>query len=149
MFERILVAFDGRQHSQHALRTAVEIARRFGSSVTIATVQPGGQEASDPELARLVPVSEDERALGSLLEEGRAWALENGVKAFDTVLLRGDAAPAILRYLREAPHDLLIVGTRGLPRAQRLLIGSVSARLVGSAPCPVLVVRPAPRPRSA
>jgi nucleotide-binding universal stress UspA family protein len=148
VFDRILVAFDGRQQSQQALRTAVEVALRFGSSVTIATVQPGERGTSDPDLARLLPVSEDERPLGSLLEEGREWAIEKGVRSFETVLLRGDAAPAILRYLKESPHDLLVVGTRELPRAQRLLLGSVSARLVTSAPCPVLVVRPAPRHRS-
>jgi nucleotide-binding universal stress UspA family protein len=147
LFDKILVAYDGRSQSQYALKTATEVALRFGSTLTIATVSPGPSDSSDPELARLVPVSEDERPLGSLLEEGRAQAIEKGVRSVEVVFLRGEATPAIVRYLTQTPHDLLVVGTRGLPRAHRILLGSVSASLVNAAPCTILVVRP-PRRRA-
>ena len=44
--------------------------------------------------------------------------------------------------LEQNPTDLLVVGSRGLSAARRLLLGSVSTALVNHAPCPVLVVRP-------
>ncbi|HEV2166588.1 MAG TPA: universal stress protein, partial [Thermoplasmata archaeon] len=147
VFEKVLVAYDGRTQSQHALRAAIEVAVRFGSTLTIATVSPGSEEAVDPRLAGLLPVGDDERPLGTLLEEGRALALEKGIRSADVVFLRGEVPEAILRFLAKHPHDLLVVGTRGLPRAHRLLLGSVSSTLVNTAPCPVLVLR-APRRRA-
>jgi nucleotide-binding universal stress UspA family protein len=39
--------------------------------------------------------------------------------------------------------DLLVLGSRGFGPVMRLLIGSVSSRVIREAPCPVLVV---PRP---
>lgn len=146
MFEKVLVAYDGRTQSQHALRAAIEIAQRFGSSLTIATASPGLEETVDPRLAGLIPVGDDERPLGTLLEEGRAMAVAKGISSPEVVFLRGEAPDAIIRYLSKHPHDLLVVGTRGLPRAHRLLLGSVSSSLVNASPCPVLVVRP-PRRR--
>ena len=41
----------------------------------------------------------------------------------------------------ERKADLIVVGTRGLGGAKRLVLGSVSTRLVHDAPCSVLVVR--------
>jgi nucleotide-binding universal stress UspA family protein len=145
LFEKVLVAYDGRAQSQRALAAATDLAVRFGSTLTIATVSPGTEGSSDPQLARLVPVSEDERPLGTLLEEGRALALQKGVASVEVVFLRGETAAAILRYLARSPHDLLVVGTRELARAHRILIGSVSSSLVNGAPCPVLVIRPVRR----
>jgi nucleotide-binding universal stress UspA family protein len=57
------------------------------------------------------------------------------------VFIQGDVVPALITFLNGNPHDLAVTGSRGLTRGQRLLLGSVSAGLVGEAPCPVLVVR--------
>jgi nucleotide-binding universal stress UspA family protein len=45
------------------------------------------------------------------------------------------------RSLTAPNADLIIVGTRGLNTAQRLLLGSVSTKVMHHAPCDVLVVR--------
>jgi nucleotide-binding universal stress UspA family protein len=49
----------------------------------------------------------------------------------------------ILAFLYQHPTDLLVLGSRGLSAARRLLLGSVSTAMVTHAPCPVLVVRSA------
>jgi nucleotide-binding universal stress UspA family protein len=60
----------------------------------------------------------------------------------------GDPADALCRRARELSADLVIVGSRGLGRLDRLLLGSVSAAVSERAPCSVLVVRSGePRPR--
>ena len=41
----------------------------------------------------------------------------------------------------ESDADLIIIGTRGLSVAKRMLLGSVSTNVVHHAPCDVLVVR--------
>lgn len=145
MFERILVAYDGRTPSQTALKSAIEIAARFQSALTIATVLPGPAGSADPQLASLLPVGDDERPLGTLIEENRAHAKAKGVRTTEVVFLKGEPTEAIVEYLARSPHDLLVVGTRELRRAHRLLLGSVSSSLLNAAPCPVLVVRPVRR----
>ena len=139
-----MAAYDGRRPSEHALHAAIEVARQFRSALTIATVTTGS--TSDPEILGVVLVGENERPLGALLEEGRTRALARGVPSVEVAYLHGDdPADALLGYLVHHPHDLLVVGTRGLRRTQRLLLGSVSSRLTDRAPCPVLVVRPGHR----
>jgi nucleotide-binding universal stress UspA family protein len=63
---------------------------------------------------------------------------ERGVDA-ETVEAQGDPGEAILDSAKDA--DLVVVGSRGLNPFQRLLLGSVSSKVVHRAECDVLVVR--------
>jgi nucleotide-binding universal stress UspA family protein len=58
------------------------------------------------------------------------------------VFERGDPVAKLLADA-EIGVDLLVLGSRGFGPVMRLLIGSVSSRVIREAPCPVLVV---PRP---
>ena len=51
------------------------------------------------------------------------------------------ALEAVLAEVRESGADLIVIGTRGLNAAQRLILGSVSTNVVHHAHCDVLVVR--------
>ena len=65
-------------------------------------------------------------------------------RAVHSTVLPGTAAAAadeILRFLRAGGHDLLVVGTHGRRGVQRILLGSVAARVAREAPCSVLVIR--------
>lgn len=74
--------------------------------------------------------------------------IEEGVRAIESLApvegRRLDGSPApVLAEACEDGVDLLVVGSRGYGPAMRVLLGSVSTKLINSAPCPVLVV---PRP---
>ncbi|MCI4322230.1 MAG: universal stress protein [Thermoplasmata archaeon] len=125
---------------------ALEIAGRFRSHLTLVVVQKPPESGTDSRLASLVPVGEDGRAMASLVDELREKGTTKGVSKFEVVYLEGDVEDVLLAYLEQHPQDLAVVGSRGLSRGRRLLLGSVSAGLVNAAPCPVLVVR-APHPR--
>jgi nucleotide-binding universal stress UspA family protein len=56
------------------------------------------------------------------------------------VRLDGDPASELTRECAEGV-DLLVVGSRGYGPLARVLLGSVSRKVVQDAPCPVLVVR--------
>jgi nucleotide-binding universal stress UspA family protein len=64
--------------------------------------------------------------------------------------LQGSPSEEILHAANGHGADLVVVGSRGLGRFRRILLGSVSERVLREAPCPVLVVRrgavPAPSP---
>jgi nucleotide-binding universal stress UspA family protein len=58
------------------------------------------------------------------------------------VLEKGNPVDKLLEF-SEVGIDLLVLGSRGFGPVMRLLIGSVSSRVIRGAPCPVMVV---PRP---
>ena len=142
MFERVLAGFDGSVHSRRAVQVAAELAGRFRARLTIATVRPPRQGEDVDRLEALVPMSDDGRTLESLMDEFCAHALSRGARAVEPVTLRGEVLDSLLGFLEKHPQDLVVVGSRGLTPGRRLLLGSVSAGLVNSARCPVLVVRP-------
>jgi nucleotide-binding universal stress UspA family protein len=143
MFDRILVAFDGSAPARRAVHVATEVAVRFHASLTIVVVRPLGPSGGDTYLESLVPFSDEGKTLVSIVEEVRTRALAHGAAAVESVVLQGDVVETLLGWIDHHPQDLLVVGSRGLSRGRRLLLGSVSSGLVSNAPCPVLVVRPA------
>jgi nucleotide-binding universal stress UspA family protein len=147
MFDKLFVAFDGSPEARRAAQIAIDLAARFQSSITLATVRPPSKGAPNVELESLVPVDPDGKTLPMVIEELRAAALARQVTSLEAVFLHGEVLPELLAYLRDHPQDLAITGSRGLSRGQRLLRGSVSSGLVNEAPCPVLVVRGRHAPR--
>jgi nucleotide-binding universal stress UspA family protein len=132
------VGFDGMAESYAALEEAAKLASKFGGSlrvIGVATPVPAmgaaaaaqaGADAGPDFQTRL------DEAVSQLPAELRALP----------VFERGDP----VRKLLEAAGmgvDLLVLGSRGFGPVMRLLIGSVSSRVIRAAPCPVLVV---PRP---
>jgi nucleotide-binding universal stress UspA family protein len=58
-----------------------------------------------------------------------------------TILRRGGAAREILNYLDEDPEiDLVVMATHGRGGVARLMMGSVTDKIVRSARCPVLTI---------
>jgi nucleotide-binding universal stress UspA family protein len=142
VFARIVACVDASPTGLRALEAGIEMAARFGCALTLLTVLPEGASDVGADLESLVPSHEGGRPLRQTITEAVEAAKHRGAAEADGVYLRGKAVDEILRYLGRTPVDLVVVGTRGLSRGSRLLLGSVSSRLVAEAPCPVLVVRP-------
>jgi nucleotide-binding universal stress UspA family protein len=87
-------------------------------------------------------MGDEGKSLRVQVEEAEKEAHAKGVPAVFSVVLRGKVVDALLGYVAEHPQDLIVVGSRGLTRGSRLIMGSVSSELVSLAPCPVLVIRP-------
>jgi nucleotide-binding universal stress UspA family protein len=83
-------------------------------------------------------IPEYEIAAG-LLDQALARAGDRQVD-IEPVLLGGDPADALLRYLNECDRPMLVMGRRGQSQIQALLLGSVSDKIVRHATCPVIVV---------
>jgi nucleotide-binding universal stress UspA family protein len=149
MFDRLLVAFDGTAESRRAFKTALELAVRFQSRITIAIVRSSTADPGGAELENLVPIDPEGKSLAALLDDLKAEARTRGVMTLEPVFLRGETVSSLVEYLSRNPQDLAVVGSRGLSRGRRILLGSVSTGLATDAPCPVLVVRPTRAARSA
>jgi nucleotide-binding universal stress UspA family protein len=81
--------------------------------------------------------SEVEQRRGDL-EEAQRFLSERGIDA-EPVEAQGDPGAVIVEAAKDA--DLIVVGSRGLNPVQRILLGSVSSKVVHRAACDVLVVR--------
>ncbi len=92
-------------------------------AVSQADFEKTAREESDTQLARL------------LAESGRAASQVTCVTTLGAPFL------AIITYAKEAPIDLIVMGTHGRGAVAHLLIGSVAENVVRKAPCPVLTVR--------
>jgi len=131
--ERVVVGFDGSYESGLALLSAVGVAKATGAGVELVAV------AVAPRLYRRMgathPRSELVEQLQGALDEA-VGSISDDVSAEGT-LLRGDPA----HRLREAASGggVLMIGSRAYGRFRRVLLGSVSSRLVGSVPCPVFL----------
>lgn len=58
-------------------------------------------------------------------------------------VLRGEPGPTLCDLAQEVSADAIVMGSRGLGRIKRALLGSVSDYVVRSAPCPVVICGPA------
>ncbi len=140
---RITVAVDGSPTAATALEYAADLAKKFSASLTIVAVAPIHTvyaAPSEPWVAPQIFEGESSR-YRRVLESAVAQAKSAGVAAVESVLLEGVVVDEILNYLESHPTDLLVLGSRGLSSAKRLLIGSVSEALLHHVSCPVLIVR--------
>ena len=143
MFHSILVAVDGSKPSERALLEAVELARAVGARLTLISVAtlPRWPVATGPYLVPLPSEHELERGAEALLERLEKLVPEDVPVC--SIVRRGNVASAILDRVRNAEHDLVVVGSRGYGPLRTLLLGSVSQAVLDRSPVPVLVVRAA------
>jgi nucleotide-binding universal stress UspA family protein len=132
------VGFNGMAESFAALEEAARLASKFGGSlrvIAVATPVPAiGAAAAARAGAEAGP--DFQTQLNDVVTE-----LPAELRALP-VFERGDPAEKLLEAA-EMGVDLLVLGSRGFGPVMRLLVGSVSSRVIREAPCPVLVV---PRP---
>jgi nucleotide-binding universal stress UspA family protein len=125
---RILLGTDGSRHSEMAGVVAGEFAKRFGLPVSVLAVMGPKHD-------------EKRRAEGrEAAERMRAALARDGVDAEATVV-EGDPGTEVARFAQQRGADLIVMGSHGRTGFGRLLLGSVSEKVIGQATCPVLVVK--------
>jgi nucleotide-binding universal stress UspA family protein len=132
---KIVVGYDGSDGAKRALDRAITLAGDDGR-ITVVGAAETHPRAVTTEGAHRDPSGIERRRKD--LEDAKALLAERGVDA-ETVEAQGDPGHVILDNAKDA--DLIVVGSRGLNPFQRLLLGSVSSKVVHRADCDVLVVR--------
>jgi len=137
MFERVLVAVDGSREGGKTLPVAVELATRFGSSVTVVHVREHTRyEGDDVDLG---PDASAEEIVDSALEAFRSV----GVEARGEIrrVSPGETPEQIVQIAETVDAKLIVMGSRGMTELKSLLLGGVANKVVQHAHCPVLLVR--------
>jgi nucleotide-binding universal stress UspA family protein len=132
---KIVVGYDGSDAAKRALERAITLAGGDGR-ITVVAAAESHARSGITQGAHLDP-SEIERRRKDL-EEAKAVLAERGIDG-ETLEAQGDPGDVIVNNSKDA--DLVIVGSRGLNPLQRLLLGSVSSKVVHRAEGDVLVVR--------
>lgn len=142
---RILCPVDLSAPSRRALDYAVAVSRWYGASITVLRVIPAAVPvvtyagALFPQPA-VTPPADLERVR---LATAEFAAREQGGPPMETAVAEGDAASVIATYAQDLGADLVVMGTRGSHGLDRLLLGSVTERVLRTVACPVLTVPPA------
>lgn len=135
--EKLLVCIDGSEESRAAMAEALRLAQTGGSQVyllQVVQIIPEFEAAAPDLMAR---VAEEVR---EQLEGAKAEAQASGV-AIETRLLRSVSVfSAIIQEAEEIQPDMIVMGRYGRTGLARLLMGSVTARVIGHSPFNVLVI---------
>jgi len=138
MFNRIIVAIDGSEHSNRAVSCARELAELFGASLWLVHAYPQTSDLrSYEQFGKLI--ARRKRAGQSILDEARKTLDEINCE-INEELLEGPEAEAILSVAEIQKIGLILMGTRGLGSLEGILMGSVSRKVTHHASCPVMLV---------
>jgi nucleotide-binding universal stress UspA family protein len=138
-FKRILAPVDGSDHGFHAARTAAQLARSLGSSLTILTVYDAPSASlGEPNYSRALSEALDHAR--AVVEEARQAVRDAGGPEPEVEWLGGGPAERIISVARDGKYDLVVMGTHGRGRLRAALLGSVSNAVAAGAGRPVLVV---------
>ncbi len=138
LYRKILVAIDGSDSSMHALQESFKLASKEGSRITVVSVSP----RYEGDLS-LVGVGNIKAALKNpceiALSKANEMARSLGV-SIRTVCEEGEPYERIIDVAEAENCNLILMGTKGVSGLERVLIGSVAARVIGHSQRDVLVI---------
>ncbi len=141
MYDDILVPTDGSEGVEEALEHARSIAGKYDATVHVLYVVNTSTYSSLP------ADSNWESIVSALEEEGErstselAQRLEDDGIEVEREVRDGVPHKEILEYSDEEDIDLVVMGTHGKTGIDRLLLGSVTEKVVRKSEAPVLTVR--------
>jgi nucleotide-binding universal stress UspA family protein len=134
----ILHPTDFSKHSDYAFRLACSFAQAHGAKIHVLHIARGPVIAP---VEGVIP-PEPERYKEELTEKLNQMQGEDpNILVEHQLVFVGDPAAEICRVAHAIKAELIVMGTHGRTGLGRLLMGSVAAKVVREAPCPVVTVK--------
>ena len=135
--EKILVALDGSEYTDAIVDQAISMGRICNSTIFAISVI-----AFFPESLAIAPQLEEELAKKTreFLEIVKKKIEKENLTCETIVSLDAQPSIPIVEEAKNRSVDLIIMGTRGTTGLKRIFLGSVAQKVIGYAPCPVMVV---------
>ena len=135
--ERILVALDGSEFTDAIVDQAISMGRICNSVIYVISVM-----AFFPESLAIAPQLEEEMAKKTreFLEIVKKKVEKENLTCETIVRLDPQPYLPIVEEAKKKNVDLIVMGTRGMTGLKRVFLGSVAQKVIGYAPCPVMVV---------
>jgi len=128
MFRRTLVPIDGSESSLKALDLAVDLAKHYGSEITVVYAKPKGVKASS-------------NVIASAKKRVEKTGVDVKFKVIEYDLDRSSVASTILNEIIEGNYDLVVMSARGLILTSEINIGSNALAIVSNSLITVTIVR--------
>lgn len=146
MFKNILLATDGSAAAEHAAKTAVGMARTHGAKLTaLYVVDPYpylGIGESNPLGFQAYMSAAHEHAAQAHAKVAELCSQGESPVALQARISEDLSASAgIVQMARDEGADLIVMGSHGRTGLARLMVGSVTAKVLAESTVPVLVVR--------
>ena len=136
-FEKLLVATDGSEFSKAAVHEAIKIASSCSSTLYVLLVIEINAEV---ELWDAQSADKLEKDMRRYLDGIKAKAAKEGVTCEVLLHLGDEPYRDIVDEAKKRKVSTIIMGSHGRTGLTRLMMGSVVSRVIGHAPCKVLVV---------
>ncbi|MBI5409758.1 MAG: universal stress protein [Nitrospirae bacterium] len=137
-WKEILLPTDGSKYCRAAAEKAIDLAKSYGGQLRIVSIVDVTDEFQ----------TEAPGAVEKLVKEAKGFvegvkrnAEAEGVKA-EALVKEGETYKIITDTARQYNSNVIVMGSHGRTGIKRLLMGSVAEKVIGYAPCPVLVVKP-------
>jgi nucleotide-binding universal stress UspA family protein len=143
-FRHILAPTDFSEYSKKAVASALELAKKFGAKLSILHVielPPYPIEGYVPPSLSATFLDDLERQATQDLAELVPEAEAGNVEVVRMVAV-GTPYSRIIETAETEHVDLIVMATAGRAGFSRLVMGSIAERVVRTASCPVLTIRP-------
>ena len=144
MFKHIVVPVDGSDTAMQAVEKAAGLAQAFGSRITLVSVvdnYPFTGLGGDYVFGQAEYLNAAKANASAALARAHAALQERGIESTDSVVEDHVIHEGILNIVTGSDADLIVMGSHGRHGLEKLLLGSVTLRVLGRSPVPVLVVR--------
>jgi nucleotide-binding universal stress UspA family protein len=145
MYKHLLIAIDGSELSDKALKQGLELAKALSANTTLLHVTAPWTSVAVGEIAIMFPPQEYDAnmkaAAEKLLAKAKAEADAAGVQS--TTTFKSDPQPykAIIAEAESIGADLIVMGSHGRRGIAGLLLGSETTKTLTHSKIPVLVYR--------
>jgi nucleotide-binding universal stress UspA family protein len=145
MYKKILVPTDGSDLSEHAVTTAIDLARLYGAeivafSVTEPATLPSAEAAMEIDLG--VEITRRQQIAQENVDKVALAAKAAGVPCKTATAFSARPDQEIIHAATENKCDLIFMASHGRRGLSRLLAGSVTQYVLAHSPIPVMVLRP-------
>ena len=136
-WDHILLATDFSANSEGAENRALELALTHEAKLTIISVLelPTCLYGEVGELGCSIPADRS-RILENLQNKAASWGISAAA-----VIKPGESHRLIVETAKDIGAEVIVMGSHGRTGLTRLLMGSITEKVIGSAVCPVLVVK--------
>ncbi len=143
-YKKIIFTTDFSPASDEAFAYALSMARNYRAKLFILNVVDTSMDAAGFYLPHLSfdNLDKDMVYAATLLMEKSYKKHLKGFKKYEYVVQKGVAHKEITKFINKTKADLVVMSTYGHSGLDRLIFGSTTERVLKTASCPVLAIRP-------
>jgi nucleotide-binding universal stress UspA family protein len=143
LFTNILVPFDLSNQSIHAFKTALDIAKKYNSRITLLTCLEGDawhhkfyDSSADNEI-----IKKQKKAILAHIAKVEPLAKKANISMKSQILKSMSVVKDIVTYAESRKIDLIVMSSHGRTGVDKLILGSVANGVTQKSSCPVLIIK--------